>query len=380
MSQISITVNQSVALPIGPEGSFDFTESNHDNTWLQFYAPLKGHGSIANVSRELAKYLIRNYSDVLVCNYSGTSNQQTQDFLQRQTIGLQKNASIGFFYGFPDFVPEFFFDHGYKIGGFVCEASEIPEHWAKICNRFDLIVLPSQFCKEVFEGCGVTVPIKVIAHGIEPEFKPVKEVLPSQKEFWFFNIFADRFHERKGARELIRSFMREFNNEPNVKLLLHVDRPIEVEKLIYQFEATGRVLTSGNTQLTTQELALLYQKMHVTVHPTRGEGFGLIPLQSLACGTPVISAIHTGMKDYLTPEYILETEVACVRPSFHQFGHMKDAGFISDEEHLRACMRQAYSHWQEEKEKALRASETLRPIYQWDKVLLGLDEMLSTHQ
>ena len=37
-----------------------------------------------------------------------------------------------------------------------------------------------------------------------------------------------------------------------------------------------------------------------------GEGYGLMPLESMACGTPVIAPIHTGMADYLTPANTLE--------------------------------------------------------------------------
>jgi len=352
---------------------FDFTETDHPDTRLQFYAPLSGFGSIANVSREIAQYLVTNLSDVRVCNYSGGNEP---DSLISSALGLAKSAPVGFFYGFPDFVPQFFFDHAYKVGGFVCEASEIPDHWPPICNRFDLIIVPSEFCRDVFRECGVTVPIEVVSHGLEEEFQPSSTILPPDNEFWFLNVFADRFGERKGAKELIRAFNREFEHEPHIKLRLHVDTPIETQKLIRKFNAAERVIVSDKTALSTEQLAGLYQRVHVTVHPTKGEGFGLIPLQSIACGTPVIAPIHTGMKDHLSPEYVIDVEVACIRPSFHNLGYMKDAGYICDEKDLQMCMRSAYINWKQEKTRVMDAQTLIRQQLSWQSVLSKLNVLL----
>lgn len=40
---------------------------------------------------------------------------------------------------------------------------------------------------------------------------------------------------------------------------------------------------------------------NVFVHPTFEDGFGYAPMESLACGTPVIATADTGMKEYITP-------------------------------------------------------------------------------
>ncbi len=40
-------------------------------------------------------------------------------------------------------------------------------------------------------------------------------------------------------------------------------------------------------------------RAHVSVQPSRGEGFGLIPLQALCAGVPIVATTATGHSEYL---------------------------------------------------------------------------------
>jgi glycosyltransferase involved in cell wall biosynthesis len=51
------------------------------------------------------------------------------------------------------------------------------------------------------------------------------------------------------------------------------------------FEAPGRVLLVG--RLSDEELAALYSAADALVFPSLDEGYGLPPVEALACGTPV---------------------------------------------------------------------------------------------
>jgi len=346
----------------------------NSDTYLQFYGPLAETSTTANAARRIAQYLLERIPNTNLWNYFQTHNLDPK---LQEYLSLNNKAPVGFFCGSPDLVPNLFFDHDYKIGGFSCVTPEIPERWVNVCNQLDQVVVPSKFCKQAFIDSGVTTSISVIAYGLEPAYRPSDKIIP---DVWFFNVFEDDNYFRKLTKELIRSFMRTFADKPNVKLRLHVKKPAKVKKIIERFNAHDQVFLSQQTDITTRELARLYQSAHACVHTTQGEGFCMVPLESIACGTPVIAPFHTCLVDCLTPDNAIEVSVACIRPSYQRYGHMTEAGYIVDEEDLRRCLRFVYDNWQSEKQRVMKAQETVRQRYQWPTVLDGLMDLIPSEQ
>jgi glycosyltransferase involved in cell wall biosynthesis len=48
-------------------------------------------------------------------------------------------------------------------------------------------------------------------------------------------------------------------------------------------------------------MARILQHAHVVCQPSRGEGFGLIPLEALCSGVPIVATAVTGHSEYLHP-------------------------------------------------------------------------------
>lgn len=73
-----------------------------------------------------------------------------------------------------------------------------------------------------------------------------------------------------------------------------------LELLIDELSLTGRVQLIG--RLTDQEIVDLYNLSDLSIVPTVAlEGFGLVVLESLACGTPVVASRQGGLIDALAP-------------------------------------------------------------------------------
>lgn len=55
-------------------------------------------------------------------------------------------------------------------------------------------------------------------------------------------------------------------------------------------------------RFTQEKLAAIYSEAAVTIHPSRFEAFGNVVLESLACGTPVVTSKNVGANEILDPK------------------------------------------------------------------------------
>jgi len=76
-----------------------------------------------------------------------------------------------------------------------------------------------------------------------------------------------------------------------------------LEPLIRRLGLQQRVLLPG--PVTEDEKVLWYQLATVYAYPSRYEGFGLSPLEAMACGTPVIAARCTSLPEVVGDAGIL---------------------------------------------------------------------------
>ena len=355
----------SIAFRLTPpktQSGFAFDAPVRDDTRVQFYGFPGGQDSYANVSRAVASALVRAFGDVSVCDYAGGHLAETP---LAPNEGLNRRAHAGVFLGFPTHTPEGFFRHPVTVGLFACEADRILPTWVRACNRFDLVCVPSTFCRDAFVDSGVTVPVMVVPHGVSPVFAPNPDVR-ERDHFVFFNSFRHRVAGRKGYAELLRCFRAAFEGRDDVRLRLAVTDYRWLSPPDAAIAAQVEFVPTGGLDEAT--VARRYAAAHCTVHPSMGEGFGLVPLESIACATPVIAPAHTGLADYLDDDnaMILNAGNVLRAPRVDHFcGHMRGI----DEDHLVDRLRHAAAHWEVEHERVGAASASIRSRYSWERAL-----------
>ena len=178
---------------------------------------------------------------------------------------------------------------GTRIALTMFESSKIPPEWVPILNELDAVIVPSQFCKEVFVKCGVEVPIHVVSLGINEVYQPVKR--PRNRPLTFL-AFLDR-GARKGGHAAIQAFCLAFGDRTDVHLILKSRDPK------VRLNATNENIDIIQQDMTEQELAALYGRCDVMINANKGEGFGLIPREFAATGGIALTTDWSGTADHL---------------------------------------------------------------------------------
>ncbi|HWV22598.1 MAG TPA: glycosyltransferase family 1 protein [Thermomicrobiales bacterium] len=131
---------------------------------------------------------------------------------------------------------------------------------------------------------------------------------------YLFNIGG--FDRRKNLPLLVEAFAAALPFLPdNVRLVIagsaHTDNPRvfpPLEPVIRRLGVGNRVLLTG--RVTDDERRALYQAAHGYITPSMYEGFGLTPLEAMACGVPAIVANRTSLPEVVGDAgLIVEPEV-----------------------------------------------------------------------
>tara|TARA_A100001015_G_C14996414_1_gene716414 strand:+ start:942 stop:2060 length:1119 start_codon:yes stop_codon:yes gene_type:complete len=176
----------------------------------------------------------------------------------------------------------------------------------------------SQFTKEAFceyfeyplERVIVT---PLAAEGFYPSSEGVdaliqKYALPYKKYFFSLSPFADH----KNVQGVLRSF-REFlkrEKEPEIGLILAgCSRCLDDTEALECFRLLSDPLLKKHTilleTLEEDELRTFYSGAIAFLFPSFAEGFGLPPLEAMACGAPVISSNTCSLPEVLGEKAIL---------------------------------------------------------------------------
>lgn len=149
--------------------------------------------------------------------------------------------------------------------------------------------------------------IRVIPNGLDPgvfypedRFRARKAMgLPAHARIIAFGAIHGTASPRKGF-DLFREALERFSRCDNIGelfcLVFGCDDPVEIER---QLPVPGRVL---GPVWDDAKLRRLYAAADITAVPSRFESFGKTAMESMACGTPVVSFDTSGLRDIVDHE------------------------------------------------------------------------------
>ncbi|MEI8348635.1 MAG: glycosyltransferase family 4 protein [Candidatus Omnitrophota bacterium] len=154
----------------------------------------------------------------------------------------------------------------------------------------DFIVVPSRFVYDSFVQQGVSSKkIILVPYGVDTDRFSVRQ--PEEHNGIFRVVFVGQIGLRKGVHYLLQAWseLRLAQAELIVAGWTHPD--------IVHILKDYRNVENIHIKDFISEPAALYQTADICVFPSIEDGFGLVVLEAMACGKPVIITENTGAKD-----------------------------------------------------------------------------------
>lgn len=244
-----------------------------------------------------------------------------------------------------EYVPK---DSSIKIAYSMNESTSIPSRWPEILNKqFDLVVVPDEWLRDIYEKCGVTIPIFTLAHGIYLEnFLDTSLKKKASKPFTFG--LSAGFWPRKNQLLLLEAFHEEFGNNPDIQLRLHGrmgDLERSLQKTKSDIGATN--ITIESKVFTEQEYLSFVKSLDCVVVLSKGEGFSIPPREAVALGIPCIISDNTAHKTLSKTGYFRAVPSMIKEPAYVEH-YMEALGyeFNCSRKDVRIALRDVYENYQ----------------------------------
>jgi glycosyltransferase involved in cell wall biosynthesis len=194
---------------------------------------------------------------------------------------------------------KFLNEKAYKIGYTAWESTEIPEEWKDGLSKIDELWVPNQFCKNVMSKY-FDKHIEVFPHGVDDVFSTKKRDFDGVIKY----LHVGHPAYRKGLDLVLSAWEELYANDPKYHLTVKGYGDCSFPKI------SANNVTFINETISYEKMANLFYEHHVLLYPSWGEGFGLIPLQALATGMPVIMTMGWADYEHHTYETLIPSKLS----------------------------------------------------------------------
>jgi len=313
----------------------------------------------------------------------------------------------------------------YNIGSTAGIETTVPHHsWIEGCNRMDLVLTMSEFCKKIFEESKFQVqtkqgqsqgvielkkPIEVLFSGVDTNVYKVLDKIPQNELFKNINSIPESFaylfvghwmqgdfgEDRKNVGLLVKAFLETFKNKKNKPALIlktssgnssYPDRE-EILKKIHKIKQTIKSQDLPNIYLlhgsfTNSEMNELYNhpKVKAMVSLTKGEGYGLPLLEFSQVKKPIMTTNWSSHIEFLHPEHtvLMNGTLTPLHQSVLNDWFVKDAKWFSvNHAEVGHYFKDIFENYKTYKEKANRQAYYSKTNFSFEKMVEKTDSILT---
>jgi hypothetical protein len=241
------------------------------------------------------------------------------------------------------------------------ETTDCPAQFRAL-QDFEMVLVPCDANVEAFSRWHSDV--RKVQLGIDSKVWK-QTARPQDGPFTFLTSGSD---PRKGVDVTVAAFQRAFSRSDDVQLLVKFPTPSPV-----QIPNDPRIkVVSGF--LSTEEEIRLYGSAHCYVGLSRGEGFGMMPLQAMAQGCPTILTDAHGHAEFA--EYGVGVDTTLVPASdYMRFGEAGDwwEPVLDD---AVDKLRFVYDNYDAQLDRAVKNGRKVRSRFSWDQSAKQLIDVL----
>ncbi|MBF0299555.1 MAG: glycosyltransferase [Oligoflexia bacterium] len=191
----------------------------------------------------------------------------------------------------------------------------------RLFNKADLVIVPTYLMEMLLNLYYVRTPMRIIPTGVDENYficnddnKEIKKEIKIADDPVFENIFntikdhktmlfVGRVAKEKNIKFLINALHKLILKNDNLKLMIVGDGPdkAELEKYIHKMQLKDHVVFTGFIERS--KLAQLYSIADVFVFASKVESQGLVILESMTCGTPVVAIGKMGTRELMGGDF-----------------------------------------------------------------------------
>ena len=283
-----------------------FKNNHNKNYEIDFNFPcFTSHPRSNNTFYELDEKQMGNYIDIMTRVTREEADQFKPDIIHAQHLWIAPYAA------WKTGIPYVATAHGTDLKGFIEDKRYHPYALEGAQNAQKIITISKQVDREVNELYHIEdKKRKIIYSGYDTDLFKVKDLSRKEvlAEFGINDIpnhivfFAGKLAHFKGVDILLKAAKIYENQMKEKTMTLIAGNGILYEELkkLRDFLKLKRTFFLGH--VNQKQLGDLFNVADVSTVPSRSEPFGLVAIEALACGTPVVGTNQGGLIDFINPD------------------------------------------------------------------------------